>query len=211
MRCRAGRRAAARCRRPEWWPRRCSIGGIVSGLRPLKTRKGDRMCVFMLDDADGSLEVVVFPEAFKQYGHLAENGQTGAGQGQVRARRRVGADCWRRRSRRSSSCASGWRRRWRSGCRRRRTTAPRSRGCGTCSRSTRATGAWRSTSSCSAAGPAPAGDGRRQRPDPRPAVGTAGVGGREDLRRRLGEPAMTGLSPRSGPLAQRPELRGWDL
>jgi DNA polymerase-3 subunit alpha len=52
-----------------------SIGGIVSGLRPLKTRKGDRMCVFMLDDASGSLEVVVFPEAFKQFGHLAENGQ----------------------------------------------------------------------------------------------------------------------------------------
>src|SRR5207249_112458 len=53
-----------------------SIGGIVSGLRPLKTRRGDRMCVFMLDDAAGSIEVVVFPEAFKQHGHLAENGQT---------------------------------------------------------------------------------------------------------------------------------------
>ena len=53
-----------------------SIGGIVSGLRPLKTRKGDRMCVFMLDDAYGSIEVVVFPEAFKQHGHLAENGKT---------------------------------------------------------------------------------------------------------------------------------------
>ena len=34
------------------------------------------MCVFMLDDAAGSIEVVVFPEAFKQHGHLAENGQT---------------------------------------------------------------------------------------------------------------------------------------
>jgi DNA polymerase-3 subunit alpha len=51
-----------------------SIGGIVSGLRPLKTRKGDRMSVFMLEDKDGTLEVVVFPEAFKQYGHLGENG-----------------------------------------------------------------------------------------------------------------------------------------
>jgi len=51
-----------------------SIGGIVSGLRSLKTRKGDRMCVFMIDDAGGSIEVVVFPEAFKQHGHLAENG-----------------------------------------------------------------------------------------------------------------------------------------
>jgi len=53
-----------------------SIGGIVSGVRPLKTRKGDRMCVFTLDDAGGSIEVVVFPDAFKQHGHLAENGQT---------------------------------------------------------------------------------------------------------------------------------------
>jgi DNA polymerase III subunit alpha len=53
-----------------------SIGGIVSGLRPLKTRKGDRMCVFTLDDAGGSIEVVVFPEAFKQFGHYAENGRS---------------------------------------------------------------------------------------------------------------------------------------
>ena len=53
-----------------------SIGGIVAGLRPLKTRKGDRMCVFMLEDANGSVEVVVYPEAFKQHGHLSsENGQ----------------------------------------------------------------------------------------------------------------------------------------
>jgi DNA polymerase-3 subunit alpha len=52
-----------------------SIGGIVSGLRPLKTRKGDRMCVCMLEDAEGSLEIVVFPETFRQHGHLAENGQ----------------------------------------------------------------------------------------------------------------------------------------
>ena len=52
-----------------------SVGGIISGLRRHKTRKGDRMCVFMLDDAGASIEVVVFPEAFKQFGHLAsENG-----------------------------------------------------------------------------------------------------------------------------------------
>jgi DNA polymerase-3 subunit alpha len=57
-------------------PADLSIGGIVSGLRPLKTRKGDRMCVAMLDDAAGSIEVVVFPEAFRQYGHLMDNGQS---------------------------------------------------------------------------------------------------------------------------------------
>ena len=48
------------------------VGGIVSGLRPLKTRKGDRMCVFMLDDIAGSLEVVVFPETFAKHGSLVE-------------------------------------------------------------------------------------------------------------------------------------------
>ena len=52
-----------------------TIGGIVSAVRPLKTRKGDRMCVLTLDDAQGSLEVVVFPDAFKQHGHLAEEGR----------------------------------------------------------------------------------------------------------------------------------------
>ena len=52
-----------------------SFGGVVSGLRPLKTRKGHPMCVITVDDAQGSVEVVVFPEPFKQYGHLAEAGQ----------------------------------------------------------------------------------------------------------------------------------------
>ena len=92
----AGSRTAGPRRRPHASGEPCaeeiSIGGIVSGLRPLKTRKGDRMCVFMLDDADGSIEVVVFPEAFKQYGHLAGERPDGAGQREVRAGRRVGAD-----------------------------------------------------------------------------------------------------------------------
>jgi DNA polymerase-3 subunit alpha len=45
------------------------IAGIVSGLRPLKTKKGDRMAVFMADDIAGGVEVVVFPEAFGKSGH----------------------------------------------------------------------------------------------------------------------------------------------
>ena len=47
-----------------------SIGGIVTGLRPLKTKKGDRMAVFMLDDEGGKVEVVVFPETFGKFGGL---------------------------------------------------------------------------------------------------------------------------------------------
>src|SRR5688500_20123282 len=46
------------------------VGGIVSGLRPLKTKKGDRMAVFMLDDVAGNLEIVVFPETFGKHGSL---------------------------------------------------------------------------------------------------------------------------------------------
>ena len=48
------------------------VGGIVSGLRPLKTKKGDRMAVFMLDDIAGGVEVVVFPETFGKHGPLIE-------------------------------------------------------------------------------------------------------------------------------------------
>ena len=48
------------------------VGGIVSGFRPLKTKKGDRMAVFMLDDIAGNIEVVVFPEAFAKHESLIE-------------------------------------------------------------------------------------------------------------------------------------------
>jgi DNA polymerase III subunit alpha len=47
-----------------------SVGGIVGATRALKTRKGDRMAVFTLEDVGGSVEVVVFPEAFQKFGQL---------------------------------------------------------------------------------------------------------------------------------------------
>src|SRR5262245_5955694 len=46
------------------------VAGIVSGVRPLKTKKGDRMAVFTADDIAGGVEVVVFPETFGKHGHL---------------------------------------------------------------------------------------------------------------------------------------------
>jgi DNA polymerase-3 subunit alpha len=48
------------------------VGGIVSGIRALKTKRGERMAVFMLDDIAGSIEVVVFPEAFAKHATLVE-------------------------------------------------------------------------------------------------------------------------------------------
>ncbi len=49
-----------------------TVGGIIGAVRPLKTRKGDRMAAFALDDPQGSLEVVVFPEAFAKASTLVE-------------------------------------------------------------------------------------------------------------------------------------------
>jgi DNA polymerase-3 subunit alpha len=51
-----------------------TVGGIVSGTRPLKTRKGDPMAVFTLEDPHGGVEVVVFPETFKLARAMIEDG-----------------------------------------------------------------------------------------------------------------------------------------
>jgi DNA polymerase-3 subunit alpha len=47
-----------------------AFGGVVTGLRPLKTKKGDRMCVFMLEQETAKVEAVVFPEAFSKFGGM---------------------------------------------------------------------------------------------------------------------------------------------
>jgi len=66
---------------PEPWSRNgrngaddTIVAGIVAAMRPLKTRKGDRMAVFMLEDRHGGVEVIVFPETFGKCGALVENG-----------------------------------------------------------------------------------------------------------------------------------------
>jgi DNA polymerase-3 subunit alpha len=48
----------------------CAVAGMVTGLRPLKTKRGDRMAVFMLEDEVAKVEAVVFPEAFSRFGGL---------------------------------------------------------------------------------------------------------------------------------------------
>jgi len=42
-----------------------AIGAIITGIRDLKTRKGDRMAVLTVEDLEGSAEVVVFPDAHR--------------------------------------------------------------------------------------------------------------------------------------------------
>jgi DNA polymerase-3 subunit alpha len=51
-----------------------AIGGIIAACRPLKTRKGDRMAVFTLEDSAGGVEVIAFPETFQRSAALIETG-----------------------------------------------------------------------------------------------------------------------------------------
>jgi DNA polymerase-3 subunit alpha len=51
-----------------------TIGGIIAACRQLKTRKGDRMAVFTLEDALGGVEVIAFPEAYQRAGSLIDVG-----------------------------------------------------------------------------------------------------------------------------------------
>jgi DNA polymerase-3 subunit alpha len=51
-----------------------AIGGIIASIRQLKTRKGDRMAVIMLEDPHGSVEVVVFPEAYMKAAAVLQAG-----------------------------------------------------------------------------------------------------------------------------------------
>ena len=54
-------------------PRQATLAGIVSALKRRRTRKGDLMAVFNLEDLEGSIEVVVFPDAHARHRSLVED------------------------------------------------------------------------------------------------------------------------------------------
>ena len=59
---------------PELGDREVTVGGIVAALRLIKTKKGDRMATFVLEDLEGGAEVLVFPETYKKVaGRLADD------------------------------------------------------------------------------------------------------------------------------------------
>jgi DNA polymerase-3 subunit alpha len=54
--------------------REVSVGGIIAALRLIKTKKGDRMASFLLEDLEGGAEALVFPDTYKKVaGRLAED------------------------------------------------------------------------------------------------------------------------------------------
>ncbi len=45
----------------------CQVAGIVTELRPRRTKKGELMAIFTLEDLTGAVETVVFPSAYAKY------------------------------------------------------------------------------------------------------------------------------------------------
>jgi DNA polymerase-3 subunit alpha len=58
----------------EMADREVSVGGIIAALRLIKTKKGDRMASFVLEDLEGGTEALVFPDTYKKVAaRLAED------------------------------------------------------------------------------------------------------------------------------------------
>ena len=49
-----------------------TLAGVVSALKRRRTRKGNAMAVFQLEDLEGSVEVIVFPDLFEKHRSLIE-------------------------------------------------------------------------------------------------------------------------------------------
>lgn len=52
--------------------RTVSAVAIIVGLKPVTTRKGDRMAILQLEDLSGQIEAVAFPKSFARIGDLLE-------------------------------------------------------------------------------------------------------------------------------------------
>nr|HEX4318887.1 DNA polymerase III subunit alpha [Kofleriaceae bacterium] len=61
-----------------------SVGGIVSQYREMITKKGDKMARFVLEDSEGTLEVIAFPKTFEKVRHVLVSDEPILCSGQVK-------------------------------------------------------------------------------------------------------------------------------
>ncbi len=50
--------------------REMTLSGMINGMRPIITKKGDRMCFANLEDLSGKIECIVFPKVFAEFEEL---------------------------------------------------------------------------------------------------------------------------------------------
>ncbi len=67
-----------------------SAAGVLGGVRVLKSRKGDMYANAALEDTEGKIEILIFPEAFRRLGREGQAGSASAGQGRHPRRGRRG-------------------------------------------------------------------------------------------------------------------------
>ncbi len=63
-----------------------TVMGLMSGLRLMKTRKGDRMAACQIDDFEGSVEALIFPEAYRQCGTKLKDDESFLVKGKLEAK-----------------------------------------------------------------------------------------------------------------------------
>ncbi len=59
--------------REELGGKEVSIGGVVAGVRQLRTRKGESMAVIQLEDMEGTVEVLLWPRIYENYRGILES------------------------------------------------------------------------------------------------------------------------------------------
>ena len=64
-----------------------TVGGLVAGVRQLITQKGDTMAIVTLEDAPGTIEVVVFPRLWAQIGDRLDIDRVIVAAGKIEDRR----------------------------------------------------------------------------------------------------------------------------
>ncbi len=72
-----------------------SVGGIVAQYREMITKKGDKMARFILEDASGGLEVIVFPKSFEKVRHVLVSDEPILVSGEVRNEGTAEAGEWK--------------------------------------------------------------------------------------------------------------------
>ena len=52
----------------------CTVGGVITAVKKIFTKKNEQMAFITIEDVVGSLEVVVFPNVYSRFGNLVEEG-----------------------------------------------------------------------------------------------------------------------------------------
>ena len=50
-----------------------TIGGLITGVKLLRTRKGNQMATFVLEDLTGTVEALLWPNSYERYHSLLES------------------------------------------------------------------------------------------------------------------------------------------